>query len=200
MLTLFYAPRTRSNRPRWALEELGVPYELERIDMAAGQHRSQDYLEIHPLGLVPALMDDDVVIIESAAICMYLADKFPEKGLAPPQGQRGLYYQWCLYTVVTLEDPLVEIFTQTVRLPPEQRSLMAEMNARERANAAIFPIERLLAGQEYALESGFSMVDVLMAGVLWFGENVGALYNRPACQAYVRKCRARPAYLRAIAD
>ena len=200
MLTLFYAPRTRSNRPRWALEELGVPYELVRLDMAEGEHRSPEYLEIHPLGLVPALQDGDRTIIESAAICMYLADRFPEKGLAPPPVLRGIYHQWCIYTVVTLEEPLVQIFTQTVRLPPEQRSLMAEMNARERASAAIFPLERMLSGQEYALASGFSMVDILLAGVLWFGENVGALYNRPACQAYVRKCRSRPAYARAIAD
>lgn len=200
MLTLYYAPRSRANRPRWALEELGVSYELVRLDMAEGEHRSPEYLDIHPLGVVPALQDGDVTVIESAAICMYLADRFPEKGLAPPLNQRAHYYQWCIYTVVSLEEPLVQIFNNTVRLPPQQRSLMAEMNARERANAAIFPLERMLSGQEFALPGGFSMADVLMAGVLWFGENVGALQNRPACQAYVRRCRARPAYLRASAD
>jgi len=83
MIKLYYAPRTRSTRPRWLLEELGVPYELVRLDLGKGDHKKAEYLAIHPHGVVPALEDDGRVIIESLAICLYVADKFPEKGFAP---------------------------------------------------------------------------------------------------------------------
>ena len=74
-LTLYYQPNTRAGRPRWLLEELGVPYELDRSDA---------YRTLHPLAKVPALRDDDMVMFESVAICIYLADKFADQGLAPP--------------------------------------------------------------------------------------------------------------------
>ena len=104
-LKLYFAPRTRATRPRWLLEELGVPYELVELDMSKQEHKQLPYLRIHPLGRVPALADGDQVIFESAAICMYLADKFPEKKLAPAVGtpERGQYYQWMVYAGATLE-------------------------------------------------------------------------------------------------
>src|SRR4051812_24127370 len=83
-LKLFYVPQTRAGRARWMLEELGVPYAIEKIDVQAKQNQSPEYLEkVHPLGHVPALHDSDgdVTMFESAAICMYLADKFAEKKL-----------------------------------------------------------------------------------------------------------------------
>src|SRR5947207_15156799 len=100
MLKLFYVPQTRSFRPRWLLEELGVPYEL--VKMTAAQTKTPEYLAVHPLGKVPALQDDGVTIFESAAIIAHLADKF---GLAPKAGtaQRGLYYQWIIFAMATLE-------------------------------------------------------------------------------------------------
>ena len=88
MLKLFYIPRMRASRVRWMLEELAEPYELARIDWAYA--RGEEYRRtVHPLGAVPALRDGETTIIESAAIIAYLADKFPEKRLAPPLGERG---------------------------------------------------------------------------------------------------------------
>src|SRR6266542_3578948 len=77
-MKLYYAPRSRATRARWMLEEIGAPYELARIDLSKGEQKKADYLKIHPHGVVPALSDGDVTIFESAAICAYLADKFPE--------------------------------------------------------------------------------------------------------------------------
>src|SRR4051794_3745039 len=106
MLKLYYVPRTRAVRARWMLEELGVPHELHRVDLANGEHRSPEYLaRVHPLGHVPVLVDGETAIFESAAIIAYLADRFPEKQLAPAPGspERGPYYQWMFYAVTELE-------------------------------------------------------------------------------------------------
>ena len=94
-MKLYYAPQTRATRPRWMLEEIGAPYELVRLQLSKGEHKQPEYLKIHPHGAVPAYSDGEVTMFESAAICAYLADKFPDKRLAPPLGspQRGLYYQ-----------------------------------------------------------------------------------------------------------
>ena len=103
-MKLYYAPQTRAGRVRWMLEEIGAPYELVRLDMSKGDHKKPEYMKIHPHGAVPALADGDLAMFESAAICAYLADKFPEKRLAPPVGTppRGLYYQWMIYSMATL--------------------------------------------------------------------------------------------------
>ena len=126
-MKLYYAPQTRAGRPRWLLEELGVPYEIVPVDLAQGEHKKPEYMKIHPHGAVPALADGDLVLFESAAICMYLADKYPEKKLAPAVGTpaRGLYYQWMIYTMATLEPPVVQIFLNTVMLPEAERSAAA---------------------------------------------------------------------------
>ena len=101
-LKLHYVPQTRAGRVRFVLEELGVPFELLRME--AKDTKSPEYLKVNPLGHVPALVDGDTTVIESAAICMYLADKFPEKKLAPPPGtpERAAYYQWIVYAMVTM--------------------------------------------------------------------------------------------------
>ena len=103
-MKLYYAPQTRAVRPRWLLEEIGAPYTLVRLDMSKGEHKTPEYVKIHPHGAVPALVDGDVTMFESAAICAYLADKFPEKRLAPPVGSpaRATYYQWIIYSMATL--------------------------------------------------------------------------------------------------
>src|SRR5882672_4547196 len=104
-MKLYFAPRTRSTRPRWMLEELGVPYELIAVDLAAKENREPGYLHVHPLGQVPALVDGDVTVFESIAICMYLADRCPGRSLAPAASSplRGQYYQWLLFCASTIE-------------------------------------------------------------------------------------------------
>src|SRR5262245_31306553 len=123
MLKLYYASQTRAGRPRWLLEEIGTPYELVRLELAKSDQKKPAYLKINPNGTVPALVDGDLALFESAAICQYLADKFPDKKLAPPVGTpaRGRYYQWIHYAMSALEPPLVTIFQHTMMLPEAQR-------------------------------------------------------------------------------
>src|SRR5688572_28976588 len=121
-MKLYFAPRTRSVRPRWLLEELGVPYELVRLDLPKQEGRTAAHLALHPFGEVPVLVDGDVTLFEPTAICIYLADRFPEKRLAPPPGSpdRGPYLQWLLFAEVTL-DPLVIEHSFNAQRPPETK-------------------------------------------------------------------------------
>ena len=122
-MKLYYVPNTRAHRCRWLLEELEVPYELHRLDLAAGEHKQPPYLELQPHGAVPVLVDGETVVFESAAICLYLADRFPERGLAPRAGDpaRGAYYQWLVYSISELEPPVALTFAHKVRLPEANR-------------------------------------------------------------------------------
>src|SRR5690242_1811924 len=99
MLTLYHSGQSRSIRPRWLLEEIGTRYELVRLNLQNGDQKKPEYLKINPNGAVPALVDGEVRLFESAAICQYLADRFPEKRLAPAVGTpaRGYCYQWIHY-------------------------------------------------------------------------------------------------------
>src|SRR5207249_4447394 len=141
--------RSRATRARWMLEEVGVRYELARIDLSKGEQKKPDYLKIHPHGVVPALSDGDVTIFESAAaICAYLADKFPEKRLAPPVGSaaRGPYYQWLVYSKATAEPPVVKVFLNTVMLPEPKRSAAAAEEGRAQWAGVARVIGRAVAG------------------------------------------------------
>src|SRR5438105_1904684 len=108
-MKLFYVPRTRSSRPRWLLEEMGVPFELVRL--TPPDARKPEHLALHPLGHVPVLQDGDFTLFESAAISLYLAEKFPEKKMLPPPGtrERALVYQWLFYAMTEVEPGCVEL-------------------------------------------------------------------------------------------
>jgi glutathione S-transferase len=198
-MKLYYAPQTRAARPRWMLEEIGVPYELVTLDMTKGEHKKPEHLKIHPHGAVPALVDGDLVLFESAAICMYLADKFPEKKLAPPVGTpaRGTYYQWMFYSMATLEPPLLEIFMNTVMLPEAERSPAAVAKAKAQF-AAIAPVlANALRGRTYMLGEQFTAADVMIGGMLGWATFMGLLGDHPELQAYVKRLAERPAFQRA---
>src|SRR5512147_361256 len=119
-MKLYYIATTRAVRPRWLLEEMGVPYELIYVTMAMTQQ--PEYRQLHPHGKVPVLVDGDVTIFESAAICAYLADKYPEKGLAllPGTSARGYYYQWLFYASLTLEPPVEQFMFHVLPNLPEK--------------------------------------------------------------------------------
>jgi glutathione S-transferase len=204
-LKLFYVPFTRAGRARWMLEELGVPYEIEKIDVQAKQNQSPEYLEkVHPLGHVPALHDSDgdVTMFESAAICMYLADKFAEKKLAPAFGTpaRGPYYQWMVYSMSELE-PTVAALATLAKIPEAERNAAAAATKKAKFVAAASVIQKHLArrGFEYMLGAEFSAADVMIAGVLGWARVLGALED-PELLAYLKRCTSRPAFKASRAD
>jgi glutathione S-transferase len=202
-MKLYHAPQSRSVRPRWLLEEIGVPYDLVRMNLQAGDTKRPEYLKINPNGAVPALQDGDLCLFESAAICLYLTDKFPEKRLAPPVGTpaRGLYYQWVQYAMNGLEPPAVDIFAHTMMRPEGERIAQVVNEARPRLAAAVKVVDGALAGRDYLLGTEFSTADVMVGSTLAWAAMLGAVSPEFANVAgYVARLGARPAYQRAAAD
>lgn len=201
-LKLYHSAQSRSVRPRWLLEEIGAPYELVRLDMSKQEHKSPEYKRIHPHGVVPALVDGDLALMESAAICAYLADKFPAAKLAPAVGtpERGRYYQWMVYSVATLEPPVIEIFMNTVMLPEAERSAAAVEKGRATFGEVAQVLEYNLGSRPFLLGEQFSAADVMVGSSLIWGQFLGLLKDRPVLAGYAERLAARPAYTRATAD
>ncbi|MFI5396383.1 MAG: glutathione S-transferase family protein [Candidatus Binatia bacterium] len=202
MMKLYHAAQTRSVRPRWLLEEIGAPYTLARLDMSKGEHKSPEYMKIHPHGAVPALIDGNTALFESAAICAYLADKYPEKHLAPAVGTpaRGLYYQWMFYTMATLEPPVIEVLLHTMMLPEAERSAAAAEAGRTKFKQVAQVLEQALSGKNFILGDQFSAADVMVGSTLTWAQMMGILSGHPVLEAYVGRLLARPAFQRAQAD
>jgi glutathione S-transferase len=203
MLKLYYAAQTRAGRPRWLLEEIGAPYELVRLDFQKGEQKSPEYLKVNPNGAVPALQDGDLTMWESGAICQYLADKFPDKRLAPPVGTpaRGLYYQWIHYAMSGLEPPLVAIFFHTMMRPEAERIPKVVEEARPQLAAVMKVIEQALAGRTHILGQDFTTADVMIGSTLVWARMMGILSgDYPTTNAYLDRLMARPAFQRAQAD
>ncbi|MFB1482342.1 glutathione S-transferase family protein [Corallococcus sp. RDP092CA] len=202
-MKLYFAPRTRSTRPRWLLEELGVPYELVRVDLSQGAHKQPDYVQhVHPLGVVPALEDGGAPLLESTAHLLHLADRFPEKGLAPAPGspERAEYYQWISFAVTTLEPQLEAFLEHTQSLPEDQRVPALAERAVRRFDAAARVLEARLGEREFLVGSRFSAADVLMASLLAWAGMMGRTKDLPGLQAYAQRHLARPAARRARGD
>jgi glutathione S-transferase len=200
-MRLYYVPKTRASRPRWVLEELGVPYELVRLDPARGETRTPEHLQRQPLGHVPVLEDGSTRVFESSAICLYLAERFPEKGLLPPPGtaDRGLAYQWLFFAMTELEPPL-SVLAAEARKPEAERNAAVAADARERVRKAAAALEPIVAHRPWLLGSGFTVADVVVGAVLAWARSVRALEGLPAVEAYLARLRERPAWKRATAD
>ncbi len=202
-MKLYFAPRTRAIRPRWLLEELGVPYELVRLDLARQENTTPAYLAVHPLGEVPALVDGEVTLLESLAICLHLADRFPEKHLAPLIGsaERGPYYQWMAFAEVRL-DPVVIEFYMHAQLPEEQKASAHSQEElakhRTRLTAVLDVIDVGLGGREFLVGGAFTAADVVMASILHLANTLKLLDGHPRLVEYVKRHSQRPAVRRAV--
>jgi glutathione S-transferase len=201
-LKLYHAQNTRSVRPRWLLEELGVPYELVHVALWSGEGETDEYLSIHPLGAVPALVDGDLRLHESGAICLYLADKYPEKGFAPPVGshERALYYQWLLYAVGTLEGPVMDYYASFVQTPEADRVESDITSARIRFEEAAQVIEKHMQGREWLVGSSITAADIMTISIIAWARMMGLLAKFPNLEAYMKRGAARPANKKSRAD
>jgi glutathione S-transferase len=199
MMKLYHSRQSRSVRPRWLLEEIGVPYELVTLDLQKGEHKTAAYMRIHPHGVVPALVDGDLQLFESAAICAYLADKFPEKRLAPPLGTpaRGLYYQWMVYAIATLEPPVIDVFMHTAMLPEAERSAAVVESGRKKFGDVATVLEQALGTRPFLLGEQFTAADVMIGSTLGWAQMLGLLEGRKTLQQYVQRLAERPAFQKA---
>jgi len=196
-MKLYFAPRSRATRPRWVLEELGVPYELVRVDLAAKENKRPEYLRIHPLGRIPALVDGDVTVFESTAIAMYLTDRYPDGGLAPPPSSplRAPYYQWLLFCPSALEPAIGQFSQHGGELPEALRE-----KARVRFGEAAALLASELREKDYLVGDAFSTADVIVGSNLNWARRAGMLEGGGPLPDYVDRLLARPAAVRAFAD
>jgi glutathione S-transferase len=193
-MQLYWWPKTRSLRALWILEEVGCPYERVPVNITQGGQKDPAFLAVNPMGKLPALADGDAKLAESAAICAYLADKFPEAGLAPPvgDGRRGRYLHWLFFAPACIEPAFTQKFAK-IELP--------ESSAGWGSYDRVFSVlEQALATGPWLLGESFSAADVMIGSDLWFGIHLFKLVEpKPAFGAYVDRCLARPALQRALA-
>ena len=197
-ITLYFAPGTRATRIAFLLEELGVPWEKVTLDLAQREHKAADYLALNPNGVVPTLKDGDTVLFESVAIALHLADRFAEKGLAPPPDSplRGRYLSWMVWSMTTLEPPIGDVYLERMK-PAEQQSAAAVDAALARFRSSAQVLEGELTGP-YLLGDSLSAADVMVGCVLAFAGMLGMLDGHPSLRDYVARITARPAYRRAM--
>ena len=192
---VFYTnPQTRGRIVHFMLEEAGAPYEMRVLDLARGEHKAPAYLAINPMGKVPAIVHRGVVVTETAAICMYLADEFAAAGLAPKIGDRdrGTYLRWFFFGASCFDPALVD---RMLGRPPEQRQGAVGYGT---FDDTVNVLERALEPGPYILGERFSAVDVYVGAQIGHALLVKALEPRPVFKRYADRVNARPAVQRLL--
>ena len=192
-LTFYTNPMSRGQIVRWMLEEVGAPYEQVLLDYGTTM-KGPDYLAINPMGKVPAIKHGDVVVTESAAICAYLADAFPDAGLAPDPAHRGDYYRWMFFAAGPAESAVTN-----KSLGFEVASDKTMMAGYGNFDAAMDVLETAVTGKRYIAGDRFSAADVYVGSQIGWGLMFKSMPARPAFQAYFDGLKERPAYLKAKA-
>lgn len=191
-LVFYTNPMSRGRIVRWMLEEVGAPYRTQVVQYGP-EMKSADYLAINPMGKVPAIRHGDVVVTECAAICAYLADAFPDAGLAPPAQERGAYYRWLFFAAGPFEAATTDRMLNAAPTA-EQERMVGYGNAR----TAVGALARALTESDYVAGDGFSAADVYVGShVQWGMDMTGMLEKQPVFIDYWERLRGREAYLRA---
>lgn len=201
MITLYGMPKTRSMRAVWALEEIGVEYQFIPVDLVKGEGRTPEFLALNPGGKVPVLVDGDLVLTESAAICTYLGDRFPETNLVPRCGsaERGLYDQWCYFVMTELEQPLWTIGKHKFALPEEKRVPEIKDTAIWEFQRAAALLASGLGDKQYLLGDHFTMADLLAAHTLGWARSARIPHNIELLEDYRQRMMSREAFQRTLA-
>jgi glutathione S-transferase len=187
-VTLFHSPNTRSSGTRILLEELGADYELHVLNMKAGEHRQPAYLAINPMGKVPAIMHGDALVTEQPAIFLYLADLYPEAGLAPAVGDplRGPYLRWMVFYGSCFEPAVVD---RAMKREPAPASTAPYGDY----DTMLSTLTQQLAKGPYLLGERFTAADVLWGTALRWTVGFKLVPELPEIMAYVERITARPA-------
>lgn len=191
---VFYTnPMSRGRIVRWMLEEVGEPYETVLLTYAESM-KSPDYLAINPMGKVPAIRHGETIVTETAAICAYLADMFPDKGLAPPSGnaRRGPYYRWLFFAAGPVEAAVTAKALDL--LAPEEKAPMAGYG---RFDDVIGTLEAAVRDRTYLCGDQFTAADVYVGSQIGWGMMFGTIERRAAFEDYVGRLQSRPAAIRA---
>ena len=190
-LVLYTNPMSRGRIARWMLEETGAVYRTEVLEYGP-MMKSEAFLAVNPMGKVPTIRHGDTVVTEAAAICAYLADAFPEVGLAPPAGDRGAYYRWLFFAAGPLEAATTNRFLG-FEPPAEQQSMVGYGTFQ----AVMDTLERAVVHGGYIAGKRFSAADVYAGSHIGWGLQMGTIEPRPAFADYWSRLNDRDARRRA---
>ena len=187
-----FAP-TRSIRVRWTLQELGVPFEAVTVNMMTGEHKGPEYLKVNPAGKLPALVDGDLLLTESVAIVLYLAEKYADKGFMPRDlAGRAELNRWILFIATELEQPLWRI-TRHINIYPENKRIPAEIElAREDFKSMAAVLEEHMKGRQFVVGNSATVADFILAYTLDWANEVQLLDGFPHLKEYMERMYARP--------
>ena len=193
MITLYSYPNTRSLRVAWTLEELGLEYACQHVDLREGINQSDEHLARHPDGKLPALSDGELTLFESVAICRYLAERYGEGRLLPSDPLlRARVDQWLLFVISELEQPLWTQAKHKFALPQERRVPAILPTAAWEFQRALAALQRVFDGQGWLLGDEFTLADILLGHTL----NWAHAFKQPLpelLEAYRLRCNERPA-------
>jgi len=192
-LVFYTNPRSRGRIARWMLEETGAEYRTEIMDYAA-RMKSPEYLAINPMGKVPAIVHHGKVVTEGAAICAYLAEAFPEAGLAPRPEERADYYRWLFFAAGPVEQAVTNNFAKFDPSPEQARAFGYGNYA-----TTVDVLEKAVSAHDYIAGDRFTAADVYVGSAVGWGVLFGTLPKRDAFTAYFARLSDRDAYVRAAA-
>lgn len=193
MIQIYHSPKSRSFTALWAMEETGEPYERVLTDINAGAQKKPEYLAINPMGKVPGLKDGNTGMGEAAAICAYIAERFPNAKLAPPVGDaaRARYLYW-LFFAANIEAAITQVFAR-IQMPSSSAGWGD-------ATQVFDVIDRAIDKGPWILGDDFSAADIPLAAGVNFATRVFQMIpSRPSFDRYLDRCMARPAFQRAFA-
>ena len=196
-IVFYHNPQSRSQMVRWMIEEAGAPHRIVPIDFAKNEHKAPAFLALNPMGKLPTIEHRGTVVTETAAIIAYLADTFPQAGLAPAPGEpaRGAYYRWLFFGAGCFEPALLD---KMMKRPEVERKSAVGWGSYDDVLATL---KKALATGPYLLGEKFTAADVYIGSELNFAVMFGApgLKGEPVIDAYLARLTARPAFQRAMA-
>ena len=195
-VTFYYNPNSRAQMVHWALEEVGAPYDITLIRFDAGEHKTPEFLQINPMGKLPVIKHRGVVVTEAAAIITYLADAFPDAGLAPALDDpaRGAMLRWLFFTAGCVEPAVLD---KAFNRPPVERKGSVGYGSYE---DTMDTLEVAVSEGPWLLGERFSAADVYLGSQVMWGLKFETVEARPAIVAYAERCGARPASQRVMAE
>jgi len=183
----------RSIRALWSLKELGADFEFVPVNLRAGEHQRPDFLALNPAGKIPVLVDGDVVLTESAAIVLYLAEKYRDKGMLPADLKaRAQVYRWLMFAVTELEQPLWRITKHSFLYPEDKRLPQDIALAREDFAGMASVLDRHMKGRQFIVGDSITAADCVTAYVIDWANEHHLIDSCPHLRAYLERMYARP--------
>ena len=195
MITLYHVPGSRSMRSLWLLKELYLEFDLVEMPFDLSRLRAPEYLAVHPLGRVPALIDGDTTLFESGAICQYLCERYDEGSLGrpPAHSERNEWLQW-VHFAETLAVHGAALLQQQVFVPADERSAIIQTLESKRLGKGFEVLDNHLADREHLLSSGFSAADIGVGYSIYLGNGFVSLEPYPNVKEYLDNLKQRPAF------